>query len=171
VIVRYRTDGSDGVSPASTGGTVTTSGIWTIHTFTADGTFTVVPASGPTNAYSLWNPNLNSGAYINNTTGLGPVVVGSTTASNDENTWNTYVNGSNAGQTISDTGTPNAPSPIQIGWTGNGTEYWSGPIAEVVVLSQTMTTADRQRVEGYLAHKWGLTANLPAGHPYTTTPP
>jgi uncharacterized protein YjdB len=171
VIVRYRTDGSDGVSPASTGGTVTTSGIWTIHTFTANGTFTVVPASGPTNAYSLWNPNLNSGAYINNTTGLGPVVVGSTTASNDENTWNTYVNGSNAGQTISDTGTPNAPSPIQIGWTGNGTEYWSGPIAEVVVLSQTMTTADRQRVEGYLAHKWGLTANLPADHPYKNAAP
>jgi hypothetical protein len=132
------------------------------------GYLNAAPAS---NAYALWNPNVNGGAYINNTTGLGPVVVGSTTASNDENTWNTYVNGSNAGQTISDTGTPNAPSPILIGWTGNGSEYWSGPIAEVVVLSQTMTTADRQRVEGYLAHKWGLTANLPAGHPYTTTPP
>jgi hypothetical protein len=24
---------------------------------------------------------------------------------------------------------------------------------------------------GYLAHRWGLTANLPGGHPYKTTPP
>lgn len=29
----------------------------------------------------------------------------------------------------------------------------------------------RQQIEGYLAHKWGLTANLPAGHPYKTSPP
>jgi hypothetical protein len=34
-----------------------------------------------------------------------------------------------------------------------------------------MTTADRQRVEGYLAHKWGLTANLPADHPYKNAAP
>jgi hypothetical protein len=42
VIVRYKTDGSDGISPSSTGGTKTTSGIYTIHTFTSSGTFTVV---------------------------------------------------------------------------------------------------------------------------------
>ena len=29
----------------------------------------------------------------------------------------------------------------------------------------------RQKIEGYLAHKWGLTGNLPAGHPYKTEAP
>ena len=48
VIISYATDGSDGVSTDSTGGTVTTSGGQTIHTFTADGTFTVVEAETPT---------------------------------------------------------------------------------------------------------------------------
>ena len=42
VIIRYKTDGSDGIDAATTtGGTKTTSGIYTIHTFTESGTFTV----------------------------------------------------------------------------------------------------------------------------------
>jgi prepilin-type N-terminal cleavage/methylation domain-containing protein len=42
VIIRYRTNGFDGISPLSTGGTKTTSGIYTIHTFTSDGIFVPV---------------------------------------------------------------------------------------------------------------------------------
>jgi prepilin-type N-terminal cleavage/methylation domain-containing protein len=42
VIIRYKTDGSDGISPSSTGGTKTTSGAYTIHTFTSNGTFTPI---------------------------------------------------------------------------------------------------------------------------------
>ena len=42
VIMSYATDGSDGVGTKSTGGTITTSGDQTIHTFTSSGTFTVV---------------------------------------------------------------------------------------------------------------------------------
>lgn len=41
VIIAYKTDGSDGVSTDSTGGTITTVGAYTIHTFTSNGTFTV----------------------------------------------------------------------------------------------------------------------------------
>jgi hypothetical protein len=44
-------------------------------------------------------------------------------------------------------------------------------IAEMLLLSKAATLSEQQRVEGYLAHKWGLTANLPAGHSYKTTPP
>ena len=39
-------------------------------------------------------------------------------------------------------------------------------ISELIVTPTTPSTLDRQKLEGYLAHKWGLTANLPAGHPY-----
>jgi len=43
--------------------------------------------------------------------------------------------------------------------------------AEIVILSAPASTSDRQKIEGYLAHKWGLTANLPADHPYKTVEP
>ena len=44
-------------------------------------------------------------------------------------------------------------------------------VSEVVITSSLLPTLDRQRLEGYLAHKWGLTANLPAGHPYKSAAP
>jgi len=43
--------------------------------------------------------------------------------------------------------------------------------AEIVILFAPALTSDRQKLEGYLAHKWGLTANLPAGHPYKLVGP
>jgi len=43
--------------------------------------------------------------------------------------------------------------------------------AEVVMYEGVLGTADRHLVEGYLAHKWGLTADLPAAHPYKVNPP
>jgi len=43
--------------------------------------------------------------------------------------------------------------------------------AEVLVLSSAASTDTRQRIEGYLAHKWGLTGSLAADHPYKTTAP
>lgn len=44
-------------------------------------------------------------------------------------------------------------------------------MAEVIVTHSTMTNQDRQRLEGYLAWKWGVEANLPASHPYKLFPP
>ncbi|MCX6735655.1 MAG: DUF5011 domain-containing protein [Candidatus Parcubacteria bacterium] len=49
VIISYHTDGSDGISPSSTGGTATTSGGYTIHKFTSSGTFTAVSTPSATN--------------------------------------------------------------------------------------------------------------------------
>lgn len=47
----------------------------------------------------------------------------------------------------------------------------NGLIAEVVILEAAASTADRQKLEGYMAWKWGLEANLPADHPYKLFPP
>lgn len=46
-----------------------------------------------------------------------------------------------------------------------------GLVGEIIMTTVAQTTASRQTIEGYLAWKWGLTANLPANHPYKTTPP
>ncbi len=48
---------------------------------------------------------------------------------------------------------------------------WRGPINEILVFSRNLTIMERQLMEGYLAHKWGLTAKLPSDHPYKTSPP
>jgi hypothetical protein len=45
-------------------------------------------------------------------------------------------------------------------------EGLNGHIAEIIALDNWTTSATRQKIEGYLAHKWGLTSNLPSGHPY-----
>lgn len=43
--------------------------------------------------------------------------------------------------------------------------------AEVVFADYVLTTDERQRIEGYLAWKWGLQADLPADHPYKASAP
>ena len=43
---------------------------------------------------------------------------------------------------------------------------YSGSIGEVLVFNRALATSETQEVEGYLACKWGLQAQLPASHPY-----
>lgn len=46
-----------------------------------------------------------------------------------------------------------------------------GPVCEIIAVASSTAVADRQRLEGYLAWKWGLVANLPFGHPYKNSAP
>ena len=46
-----------------------------------------------------------------------------------------------------------------------------GSIAEVLFYNSQLQTSNRQKVEGYLAWKWGLQTNLPTTHPYYTLAP
>jgi hypothetical protein len=41
-----------------------------------------------------------------------------------------------------------------------------GYIAEIIMFSTVLTETDRQKLEGYLTHKWGLTSKMPSNHPY-----
>lgn len=52
-----------------------------------------------------------------------------------------------------------------------GSNYSDGRFCEYIVLRRNATTTERQKLEGYLAHKWGLTANLPSDHPYKLVGP
>jgi len=68
--------------------------------------------------------------------------------------------------------TVEATTRIQIGGRQQiGTALSNSNISEVVVCNRNLTTVERQKLEGYFAHKWGLTANLPADHPYKTAIP
>jgi hypothetical protein len=53
---------------------------------------------------------------------------------------------------------------VQYGETANAI------FCELIVTSAT-DSVTRQLIEGYLAHKWGTTGSLPAGHPYKVSAP
>lgn len=46
-----------------------------------------------------------------------------------------------------------------------------GFVAETLILSSSLSEADRHMLEGYLAHKWGMATNLPAAHPFKSAAP
>ena len=60
---------------------------------------------------------------------------------------------------------------IYIGTRADSLTTLTASVAEVIVYSTTPTPTQRQQIEGYLAWKWGLVTNLPAGHPYKNYPP
>jgi hypothetical protein len=55
-----------------------------------------------------------------------------------------------------------------VGATTNNS--WNGWIAELI-MTLALSFPQVQAIEGYLAHKWGLVANLPAAHPFKNRPP
>ena len=59
--------------------------------------------------------------------------------------------------------TPSLPLYINGSSTG---AYDTNTFAEIIHYNVALTTTQRQRVEGYLAWKWGLQTSLPSSHPY-----
>jgi surface protein len=70
------------------------------------------------------------------------------------------------------TWTSAAATGFQIGGKQQvGTAYGDKYVSEVVGFNTKLSTENRQKLEGYLAWKWGLEANLPTLHPYKNSPP
>ena len=90
---------------------------------------------------------------------------------------NTSVNGTQGADSTSTTPalhTKSAGGVLTVGASiDNATNLtWNafkGYIAEVLVYGKALSVAERQRIEGYLAWKWGLQSQLPALHPYVAT--
>ena len=82
-------------------------------------------------------------------------------------------NGSVVSSTASPANVGEAGSNCAIGARGdvNSITHLNGYVAELIVVNGIASDVVVQKLEGYLAHKWGLTANLPAGHPYKTVGP
>lgn len=74
--------------------------------------------------------------------------------------------------TVIDTGIGSATSsnPLNIGKRDGGANF-AGDIAEIIIYNAALSETDRQTVEGYLAHKWGIADALPETHPHKTNPP
>ena len=83
---------------------------------------------------------------------------------------NSFLNGISSPNYIPGTSTRNASNP-RIGHSSLLGGFFDGMISEIVLTDGALSTTDRQKLEGYLAWKWGLVANLPIGHPYKNSPP
>ena len=83
-----------------------------------------------------------------------------------------YYNGTLQGNPAASTGSFGY-TRYRVGNTaGNGANgRWGGLVGEIIIYNSSLTTQQRQIVEGYLAWKWGLQANLPSNHPYRTIAP
>jgi hypothetical protein len=84
------------------------------------------------------------------------------------------INGGAELKTNTDSVTLSSSDPtfvLQLGACGNNVIPLTGALAEFVIISGVVSVSTRQRIEGYLAHKWGLTANLPSNHPYKINAP
>lgn len=57
------------------------------------------------------------------------------------------------------------------GWVNTTQFHTNFYLAELIVCTDQLTTEDRQRVEGYLAEKYGMRASLAADHPYKSVAP
>jgi hypothetical protein len=62
-------------------------------------------------------------------------------------------------------------SGLRVARADDSETYLSVNFGEAMVIDGAMVATDRQKLEGYLAHKWGLTGNLPADHPWKSSTP
>ncbi|MFT4040917.1 MAG: hypothetical protein QM692_22230 [Thermomicrobiales bacterium] len=67
-------------------------------------------------------------------------------------------------------GFPSGSLTIGAGVAG-GDRWLSGDLGELIITRTALSAAERQRLEGYTAHKWGLAALLPPAHPFRAAPP
>ncbi len=111
--------------------------------------------SHPYSSFNLWKFNVSQFDYTNSDAFLyeNGVLLGSTTSF------------ATAGSTSNTT-----PSSLNVGCDTAAAQTITGNIAEMII-THVVSTSERQLIEGYLAWKWGLEANLPAGHPYENFPP
>jgi hypothetical protein len=95
------------------------------------------------------------------------------------NDWAIYVDGGKGGSS-GGTIPLYSVSSSTVTWTGTApylgaatglSGFLDGWVAEIYFTNAKQTTADRQKNEGYLAWKWGLTGNLDPSHPYKTVAP
>ncbi|MFM5937978.1 MAG: hypothetical protein ACKOQR_06925 [Dolichospermum sp.] len=62
-------------------------------------------------------------------------------------------------------------SQITVGRRGDGQWPFFGTIPELIFTDNLLSTTEQQRLAGYFAWKWELTANLANNHPFKFNPP
>jgi hypothetical protein len=87
-------------------------------------------------------------------------------------TYNEYVNGSTtASLSVTGFSASDAASYVYIGTRDDKVTSFNGYMCELIIYNAMVGLAAQQKIEGYLAWKWGIQASLPGGHPYASAAP
>lgn len=81
------------------------------------------------------------------------------------------INGTVTGYTPAFAATPLPTASYSQFRINDGAAYFTGAIGEMLIVENDNSLDTQQKIEGYLAWKWGLESNLPVSHPYKTAPP
>jgi len=77
----------------------------------------------------------------------------------------------NGVQIASNAGGVAGPNGLSLVGMGGVSEFSDADIAEIVVYNRALSDAERQKIEGYLAAKWGLQSSLPSTATYKSSAP
>jgi hypothetical protein len=80
-----------------------------------------------------------------------------------------FVNGTQLGSDVNVSNIVSWNNPT-IGRTANAL-FYRGTVYEVLMFNPGLSPDFRQKVEGYMAHRWGVAADLPASHPFRASAP
>jgi hypothetical protein len=113
--------------------------------------------NGYASSYNLYNTNLS---------------IFNLNFSQTKGTVSEYSNGSSVSSQVFTSNTPSSTgTTFYIGTRADGVPKFTGQMCEILVFSQPLLPRERQILEGYLAWKWNLQAELPSLHPFYTVPP
>ena len=101
-----------------------------------------------------------------------PIMLGYYASHTDSNTREIWKNGANIKSDSGAITATTASTGVLLGdfTTGGGTNT-DMDMAEFIILKGVRDTATQEKVEGYLAWKWGLEGSLPGDHPYKSAAP
>ena len=100
------------------------------------------------------------------------VLAASINASDNATTWLDFVENTQNTNGASNNVNYYMPKQLQFGgWQSKKRIFNWRELAEFVAFDQVLSDEIRKKVEGYLAHKWSLNANLPSGHDYQSESP
>jgi hypothetical protein len=116
--------------------------------------------------YDIWG--ITGYAFTSYTIFPGTIALGSGTFSSSTAT--TFLNGGASVGGPTGGVSPSGSGTRRVG-SGVGGDYFNGTIHELIYYNSALTTSERQQVEGYLAHKWGLSLSIPSIHPFYSIRP
>jgi len=126
-------------------------------------TTTATPANGVANTFTFSSTVITSPFVFSSV---------SITASDTNTIW---VNGTQA-YTVSEAISITSGTLVYLGYGVNSpllsvSQGYNGYMFEYIIYPYGVSTAERQKIEGYLAWKWGIQTSLPAAHPYYLSAP
>jgi hypothetical protein len=133
-----------------------------------------------TGNWALYNTLYNVPSFVDSVNTLGVNIIPSSTQwcilsigyGGGTQATNYCINGTpRSTNTVTGTGNETAVAPLWINGRWDSDNGDNSIIAEILHYNSSITTSQRQQVEGYLAWKWGLQRSLPSTHPYSKFAP